>query len=54
MLTFEKKKLKRTFKIVSQQPTHTGRRSFYTMNIKADDFNDLIGCSSLSHNKMKG
>ena len=42
MLTFEKKKLKRTFKIFSEQPTHTGKRSFCTMNIKADDFKDLI------------
>ena len=41
-ITFEKKKLKRTFKIFSEQPTHTGKRSFCTMNIKADDFKDLI------------
>lgn len=53
MLTFEKMKLKRTFKIFSEQPTHTGKRSFCTMNIKADDFKDLIRCFSFSHNKMK-
>lgn len=53
MLTFEKMKLKRTFKIFSEPPTHTGKRSFCTMNIKADDFKDLIRCFSFSHNKMK-